>query len=208
MGLTVAVTGPTGDIGISAVTALDQDPAVERVIGMARRPFDLAAQDWRKTEYRQGDILDRDAVDALVADADIVVHLAFIIMARAWVAASQGAVSEAITIAMATAERSRAAGKFAEEVMSLQTAAQFGDRTAAPRLRELESVVEGPRAGLAARLSTALHDGDAAELAAVSEEFEAMGPCWCRERRWWNWHCTRVIVRAVPGWTNWYFSPR
>jgi len=80
MGLTVAVTGPTGDIGISAVTALDQDPAVERVIGMARRPFDLAAQDWRKTEYRQGDILDRDAVDALVADADIVVHLAFIIM--------------------------------------------------------------------------------------------------------------------------------
>jgi nucleoside-diphosphate-sugar epimerase len=80
MGLTVAVTGPTGDIGISAVTALDQEPGVERVIGMARRPFDLAVQDWRKTEYRQGDILDRDAVDALVADADVVVHLAFIIM--------------------------------------------------------------------------------------------------------------------------------
>src|SRR5690349_22371954 len=80
MGLTVAVTGPTGDIGISAVTALDQDPGVERVIGMARKPFDLAAQDWRKVEYRQGDILDRDAVDALVADADVVVHLAFIIM--------------------------------------------------------------------------------------------------------------------------------
>jgi DNA-binding CsgD family transcriptional regulator/tetratricopeptide (TPR) repeat protein len=96
-------------------------------------------------------------------------------VARAWVAASQGAVSEAITIALATAEKSRAAGKFAEEVMSLQTAAQFGDRTAAPRLRELASVVEGPRAGLAARLSTALHDGDAAELVAVSEEFEAMG---------------------------------
>jgi DNA-binding CsgD family transcriptional regulator len=96
-------------------------------------------------------------------------------VARAWVAASQGAVSEAITIALAAAERSRAAGKFAEEVMSLQTAAQFGDRTVAPRLRELESVVEGPRAGLAARLSTALHDGDAAELAAVSKEFEAMG---------------------------------
>ncbi|HEX3286806.1 MAG TPA: NAD-dependent epimerase/dehydratase family protein [Mycobacterium sp.] len=80
MGLTVAVTGPTGDIGISAVTALDQDPGVERVIGMARKPFDLAAQDWRKVEYRQGDILDRDAVDALVVDADVVVHLAFIIM--------------------------------------------------------------------------------------------------------------------------------
>ncbi|GFG54170.1 epimerase [Mycolicibacterium agri] len=80
MALTVAVTGPTGDIGISAVSALDQHPEVERVIGMARRPFDPSAQGWTKTEYRQGDILDRDAVDALVADADVVVHLAFIIM--------------------------------------------------------------------------------------------------------------------------------
>lgn len=80
MGWTVAVTGPTGDIGISAVGALDQHPEVERVVGMARRPFDASAQGWTKTEYRQGDILDRDAVDALVADADIVVHLAFIIM--------------------------------------------------------------------------------------------------------------------------------
>jgi len=34
-----------------------------------------------KTEYRQGDVLDRDAVEALVADADVLVHLAFIIVA-------------------------------------------------------------------------------------------------------------------------------
>jgi nucleoside-diphosphate-sugar epimerase len=47
---------------------------------MARRPFDPAELGLRKTEYRQGDILDRAAVDALVADADVVVHLAFIIM--------------------------------------------------------------------------------------------------------------------------------
>ena len=80
MGWTVAVTGPTGDIGISAVSALEQHPEVERVVGMARRPFDPAAHGWTKAEYRQGDILDRDAVDALVTDADIVVHLAFIIM--------------------------------------------------------------------------------------------------------------------------------
>lgn len=80
MGLTVAVTGPTGEIGISAVTALDRDPGVERIIGMARRPFDPAGQGWTKTDYRQGDITERDAVDGLVADADVVVHLAFIIM--------------------------------------------------------------------------------------------------------------------------------
>ena len=80
MALTVAVTGPTGEFGTSAVDALDQHPEVERIIGMARRPFDPATRGWGKTEYRQGDILDRDAVDALVADADVVVHLAFVIM--------------------------------------------------------------------------------------------------------------------------------
>lgn len=80
MGITVAVTGPTGEIGISAVSALELDPAVDRILGMARRPFDPAAHGWTKTEYRRGDILDRAAVDALVADADVVIHLAFVIM--------------------------------------------------------------------------------------------------------------------------------
>jgi len=80
MGLTVSVTGPTGEIGIAAVTALEHEPAVEKIIGMARRPFDPATLGWEKTTYRQGDIVDREAVDALVADADVVLHLAFIIM--------------------------------------------------------------------------------------------------------------------------------
>jgi UDP-glucose 4-epimerase len=80
VGLTVAVTGPTGEIGISAVDALERDPSVTRVVGMARRPFDPTAHRWTKTEYRQGDILDRAAVDELVADADVVVHLAYLIM--------------------------------------------------------------------------------------------------------------------------------
>ncbi|MBV8346181.1 MAG: SDR family oxidoreductase [Mycolicibacterium sp.] len=80
MALTVAVTGPTGEIGIAAVTALERDPAVEQIVGMARRPFDPSTHGWTKVTYQQGDILDRDAVDALIADADVVVHLAFIIM--------------------------------------------------------------------------------------------------------------------------------
>ena len=80
MGLTVAVTGPTGEIGLSAIAALEAHPEVERINGMARRPFDPAAIGWRKTHYRQGDILDRAAVDALVTDADVVVHLAYLIM--------------------------------------------------------------------------------------------------------------------------------
>ena len=96
-------------------------------------------------------------------------------VARAWLAAGQGAVSEGIAILLAAAERAGANGQFAAEVICLQTATQFGDRSGAPRLRELEAIVEGPRVGLAARFAEALRDGDAAELAAVSEDFERMG---------------------------------
>lgn len=78
--LTVAVTGPTGEIGVPFVRALERAPEVGRILAMARRPFDPASFGWVKTEYRQGDILDRDAVNALVADADVVVHLAFIVL--------------------------------------------------------------------------------------------------------------------------------
>lgn len=78
--LTVAVTGPTGEIGKAFVGALERSRSVKKVLGMARRPFDPAAHGWKKTEYRQGDVLDRDAVDDLVRSADVVVHLAFIII--------------------------------------------------------------------------------------------------------------------------------
>jgi UDP-glucose 4-epimerase len=79
-GLTVAVTGPTGDVGRALLRSLDRDRNVERVLGMARRPFDPAAAGLRKTTYRRGDVLDRDALDDLFAEADVVVHLAFVIM--------------------------------------------------------------------------------------------------------------------------------
>src|SRR5918994_2336941 len=79
MGLTVAVTGLTGDIGKPAVRALEESEEVERIVGMARRPFDPAAQGWKRTEYQQGDMLDGASVEALVEGADVVVHLAFVI---------------------------------------------------------------------------------------------------------------------------------
>ncbi|MGH2837660.1 MAG: NAD-dependent epimerase/dehydratase family protein [Thermoleophilaceae bacterium] len=79
-GLTVAVTGPTGDLGISIVDALERSRTVDRVVGMARRPFDPAERGWRKTEYRQGDVTDAESVKDLVKGADVVVHLAFAIL--------------------------------------------------------------------------------------------------------------------------------
>ncbi len=96
-------------------------------------------------------------------------------LAEAWVAAGQGAVSEAIAVLLAAADRASAKGQFAAEVICLQTATQFGDRTCAGRLRELETLVDGPRVGLAARFAVALRDDDAAELATLSEDFERIG---------------------------------
>src|SRR3954470_5728699 len=80
-GLKVAVTGPTGDLGIAVVDALERSRAVKQIVGMARRPFDPAERGWRKTEYRQGDVTDADSVRGLVKDAHVVVHLAFAILA-------------------------------------------------------------------------------------------------------------------------------
>jgi aspartate-semialdehyde dehydrogenase len=60
-GLTVAVTGATGEIGRPFVRALELTAEVERVLAMARRRLDPGELGWNKTEYRQGDILDRAA---------------------------------------------------------------------------------------------------------------------------------------------------
>jgi nucleoside-diphosphate-sugar epimerase len=79
-GLTVAVTGPTGDLGIALVSALERSRRVKKIVGMARRPFDPAEQGWKKVEYRQGDVQDRRGVRDAVKDADVVVHLAFAII--------------------------------------------------------------------------------------------------------------------------------
>jgi DNA-binding CsgD family transcriptional regulator len=96
-------------------------------------------------------------------------------IAKAWLAAGQGAISEAIAASLAAAETARSNRQFAPEVMCLQTATQFGEHSCGPRLRELAAIVEGPRAGVAARFAEALHDDDGAELASVSAEFEDMG---------------------------------
>jgi nucleoside-diphosphate-sugar epimerase len=79
MALTVAVTGPTGEIGGSLIDALEATPRIGAVRGMARRPFDPAAAGWRKATYQRGDILDRGHLAELFDGADVAVHLAFAI---------------------------------------------------------------------------------------------------------------------------------
>ena len=79
-GLTVAVTGPTGTLGAGLIPLLQDDDRVERIVGVARRPFDPAERGWTKLDYRRGDVRDPAALDDAFAGADVVVHLAFIVV--------------------------------------------------------------------------------------------------------------------------------
>lgn len=98
-----------------------------------------------------------------------------VLLAHAWVAAAQGAVSEAVHLATTAAEKAVALGQSAYEVLALQTAVRLGDHTGADRLAELATQVDGPRAPAAAAHAAALaaHDGDA--LHAASHRLEQMG---------------------------------
>jgi nucleoside-diphosphate-sugar epimerase len=82
-GLTVAVTGPTGTFGFGLIPLLEADPRVERIVGIARRPFDPSSHGWSKLDYRRGDVRDPDALREAFAGADVVVHLAFMITGTA-----------------------------------------------------------------------------------------------------------------------------
>src|SRR5215213_4362207 len=82
-GLTVAVTGPTGTFGLALLPMLEEDEQVDRVIGIARRPFEPAERGWTKMEYRRGDVRDPHALREAFGGADVVVHLAFLITGTA-----------------------------------------------------------------------------------------------------------------------------
>ncbi len=134
--LTVAVTGPTGEIGKPFISALERAPEVDRVIGMARRPFDLAGQGWEKTEYRRGDVLDRDAVEALVEDADVVVHLAFVIVAG-------GSESREVNLTGSRNVFEAVAAAGAKRLVYTSSVAAYGFRRGMPDLLNEEEPVQG-----------------------------------------------------------------
>lgn len=77
-GKTVAVTGISGYFGQVLLPRLEQDDGIERVIGIDRRPLDDGANA-TKLRFHQLDIRDPGLEDVL-APADIVVHLSFVLM--------------------------------------------------------------------------------------------------------------------------------
>lgn len=134
--LTVAVTGPTGEIGKPFIGALERHPEVTRIVGMARRPFDPEAHGWRKTEYRQGDILDRESVEALVEGADVVVHLAFVIVAG-------GHASREINLTGSRNVFEAAAAAGAKRLVYTSSVAAYGFDRSMPSLLTEELAVRG-----------------------------------------------------------------
>ena len=74
-GVRVVIVGATGNVGTSLLAALAGEPAVDSVVGVARRRPNVEVP---KTEWVAADIVDADLA-SLFGGADAVVHLAWLI---------------------------------------------------------------------------------------------------------------------------------
>ena len=124
---------------------------------------------------------DAAAARELLGDLEADRHPAYTLMepeielARAWVVASEGAISEAVVAAHAAADLAHSRSSAAYEVLALQTALGFGDHTVGGRLIELAGMVEGPRAPTAGRQAGAIAAGDGEGLLTVSHRWHELG---------------------------------
>jgi len=132
----VAVTGATGEVGRPFVSALERDTRVERVVTLGRRAFDPTAEGWSKVEYRRGDVLDRGAVEKLVAGADVVAHLAFVIVAG-------GGRSREVNLAGSRNVFEAAAAAGATRLVYTSSVAAYGFHADSPELLTEEVPVRG-----------------------------------------------------------------
>lgn len=73
----VAVTGISGYLGRVLLLFLERDETVERIIGIDRRPLPVCSSE--KVEFYQGDVRD-SVLEKLLQGADVLVHLAFVLM--------------------------------------------------------------------------------------------------------------------------------
>jgi len=71
----IVVLGASGNVGTSVLRALADEPAIDSVLGVARR---LPAATFPKTQWAAADI-SRSPLEPLFAGADVVIHLAWLI---------------------------------------------------------------------------------------------------------------------------------
>ncbi|HEY5857089.1 MAG TPA: LuxR C-terminal-related transcriptional regulator [Aldersonia sp.] len=96
-------------------------------------------------------------------------------VAEAWLAAAQGTPLRAIELVHAAAAAAASTGQFAIEAEALHAAVRFGDKTAAGRLAELSTQLDGQLAPIYARHGAALAADDGAALDRCAAEFEQLG---------------------------------
>ncbi|NMO04221.1 AAA family ATPase [Gordonia sp. TBRC 11910] len=105
----------------------------------------------------------------------VAVYLPQFEVARAWVAAAEGAIVDAVDVADRAAAQARMSGQFGVEAEALHAAARFGEGAVAPRLAELAGQLDGSLVPIYARHAKALADADAAGLASAAGEFADVG---------------------------------
>jgi UDP-glucose 4-epimerase len=71
----IVITGATGNVGTSVLDALGRDPAVDSIVGVARRRPELTLP---KTSWRTADVA-VDDLEPIFEGADCVIHLAWLI---------------------------------------------------------------------------------------------------------------------------------
>ena len=123
---------------------------------------------------------ERDAAQAALARVrvfgdDFALWEAERILTMGWVLAVSGVVSTASAVVLDSARALADQGRWACEVVALQYATQFGDRTTADRLTELASIVQGLRVIAAGAHARALRDGDPDALLHASRLYEEFG---------------------------------
>jgi DNA-binding NarL/FixJ family response regulator len=96
-------------------------------------------------------------------------------MARGWVLAAGGRLTEAIAVVQAAGKDARVPNQPTHELACLQVAAQWGDTSGAERARELAELLNLPLANAVARHTESLRDSNGEGLLAASADYRAVG---------------------------------
>jgi UDP-glucose 4-epimerase len=154
----VVVTGASGNVGTSLLRALADEPAVESVLGLARR---LPRAQFPKVEWRAADVT-RTTLEPLFAGADAVVHLAWLIQP-----AHDRALTRSVNVDGSARVFSAAA---AAGVGTLVYASSVGAYSPGPKDRRVEE--SWPTGGVA----SSFYSRDKAQVERLLDAFERERP--------------------------------
>jgi len=154
----VAVVGATGNAGTSVLRALTDDPAIDEIVGIARRRPQLSVP---KTTWVCADVTRDDLVSAF-AGADAIVHLAWLIQPS-----RDRATTRAVNVdgSRRVFEAAAAAG-----VGALVYASSVGAYSPGPKDRRVDE--SWPTGGI----PTSFYSRDKSDVEAILDGFEAAHP--------------------------------